>query len=137
MIPAPRTMIPALPSSGDWTIRDVGVVNVMALPTDADQRRSAARQAEAARRHEPLIMRTLMDGPGNRSQIVRCACGSPDVKDSVTWCIHVGLLGGESLLEPLLALRDAARDSLDYPGDETARRLRRIIDQIQISGTPR
>ena len=52
----------------NWTLKDIRVGNVSAPP-------GAAPKDEPTAYHAPQLVRTLMDGPGNRSSITGCSCG--------------------------------------------------------------
>lgn len=104
----------------DWIINDIKIGNlVVPPPTDEDRRRAE----EAAQRHDPIVARTLIDGPGNHRSIRGCACRASDVHDAKTWAVHVGIPGGERFIESFLTLEDAAQDAIDYPGEETLAHL--------------
>jgi hypothetical protein len=114
----------AADAAKDWVINDIRIGNVMVPPpTDEDR----AREAEAAERHDPMIARTLMGGPGNRRRILGCACRDKDVHDAKTWAAHIGIPGGERFIDGVLALQDAAQDAIDYPGEETLASLSTVL----------
>ena len=106
----------------DWEIRDIKIGNVIVPPETAADR---AREATAAKRHDPSIERTMIGGPGNRRRVRGCACRSPDVHDAKTWAAHIGIPGAEHFIKTTLALKDAAQDAIDYPARRHARTLTR------------
>jgi hypothetical protein len=113
----------------DWVINNIKIGNVMVPPpTDEDRK----REEEAAQRHDPIVARTLMDGPGNHRSIRGCACRASDVHDAKTWATHVGVPGGERFINCVLAVKDAAQDAVDYPGEETLARLDETLQRTPL-----
>lgn len=107
-----------------WVVRNITVGNVAVPPeTDDDRRIRGEAEQAAAERHDPVVTRTMIGGPGNATRVRGCACRAPGVNDAVTWSAHIGIPGGERFILHLLALEDAADDATDYPSDETRARL--------------
>lgn len=107
-----------------WEVRNITVGNVAVPPeTDDDRRIRGEAEQAAAERHDPIVTRTLIGGPGNFRRIRGCACRAPGVADAANWSAHVGIPGGERFINKLLALQDAVDDALRYPGEETLANL--------------
>lgn len=120
---------PADVKATDWVIKDIQVHSVFVPPpTDEDRR----RDKESAQRHDPLIARTLIGGPGNRQSIRACACRVLEVVDAESWAAHVGVPGAGPFLETICALEDAAMDAVHYPEPRTLETLGRAIKRVRI-----
>ena len=99
------------------------------MPTTDEQRQHLKEADEhRARNHIPTIARTLKGGPGNQSRIVGCGCRSSAVSDATTWAEHVGTRNILNVVETALAVSDAWRDVIDYPGPETMSTLEYVLE---------
>lgn len=125
----PQRIMLAPSAEPAWKINSIKVSNIHVPPPTVEYKR---REEEAAACHDPLIARTMLGGPGNRRQVVGCACHAPEIRDAASWCAHIGVPGGERFLKPLLSLQDVVRDALDYPGDRALTALRAAYDATKV-----
>ena len=108
----------------NWTLKDIRVGNVSAPP-------GAAPKDEPTAYHAPQLVRTLMDGPGNRSSITGCSCGGSfdgvyeyigHTRRMCDWYArHAGIAGGGAAVAVILRQYDEAHDVVDYPDHPRAR----------------
>jgi hypothetical protein len=124
-----RISLPTPTEGKNWEIRDIRIGNVAAPPyTDEDRRRDEQR----ALRHDPLVARTMIGGPGNHRRIMACACKAPGVRDAATWAAHVGVPGAGSFLTTIFMLQDAVQDAIDYPNADTFAGLVEALRRVQV-----
>ncbi len=89
--------------------------------------------------HHPRITRTLMEGPGNRTDIRGCACGA-EVMSVEAYAAHVGW--PVEAMRAVLDLYAIADDLIDYPGhpelrsDVVALRISRCLEVRRTSTPP-
>ena len=71
--------------------------------------------------HRPVIARTLMEGPGNRTMVRGCSCGARTMSDE-SFARHVGV--SEDAVRGMLGLYGIIDDLYRYPDDPRMRRER-------------
>lgn len=119
---AERVDTPIADPGHEWSIGNVSARSAFRDVPDGEAQRMMREEREEVKRakdrHDPVISRTLMNGPGNRRKIRGCACGSAEVTDEESWVAHTGISGAH-LLREILRLQDAISDAVDYRGRTT------------------
>lgn len=120
----------------DWVIKDIRIGNG-AVTNAADPCGTFP-----TRHHQPVIARTLRDGPGNHSTIMGCSCGARDHEPheyrerrhraSAWYAKHAGIEGGGALVADLLAQYDQALDVQRYPDHPLMRGITTEADPAKI-----
>lgn len=118
-------------SEANWTVNDIRIDNAVSIPTDEERARMKESDERRAKNHTPTIVRTLIDGPGNRSRIVGCGCRASGIHDAATWAEHVGMTNNAGAIVMSLAIEDAWRDVIDYPSLDTMANLRHALDNAR------
>ena len=93
-------------SQKDWVIEDIKVGNYAAPKTDKP------KEVPDPRVHAPRLTRTLMDGPGNHTDIRGCVCGAKTF-GAEAYAAHIGW--SVEAVRALLAIVGFADDALRYP----------------------